>query len=278
VGAINIWSSSIESINNFNMIFNEKSPFYWMEYAINDKNKSLAILQFISHLSGRYIIVDTSIANSDKINDFFKSNDDVKLMYNTSFLNVYENTNYISEISIPKIIVNGNYSDPVFLQLNTSEYKNIAIIDAKNLQNNSNSNLDYVDRSTANINEIINRLNKNTNPATIIEYTKINPTLFKVKVDAQKPFMLEFTESYDPLWEVHVDRINKIKVRSENVHPIPVYSAINGFWITDTGTLEITIEYQQQKWLYNGLFISGFTFVGCVGYLLWNRRKSRAAQ
>lgn len=275
VGGINIWSSSAESINNFNMVFNEESIFYRMEYAINNNDGSFPVIQLISHLSAKYIIIDTSLPHSDIINAYFKSNDFVKPVYNTSILKVYENPNYIPEISIPKIIERADYYDPVLSQLSIYEYKNIAIIEDNNSMSNINTNLFNGELQTVNITNLRTRINKNEKSATIIEYEKLNPTLFKIKVDAQKPFMLKFAESYDPLWVVHVDKINETKVSRENIHPIPVYSTINGFWITDTGMLEITIEYLPQKWFYYGLFISGFVFIGCVGFLLWNKRKSK---
>ena len=58
--------------------------------------------------------------------------------------------------------------------------------------------------------------------------------------------MLSFAESYDPLWEARIYKNGKLvgKVRS-----IPVYSVINGFWINETGDLEIVIRYTPQDLL-----------------------------
>lgn len=50
----------------------------------------------------------------------------------------------------------------------------------------------------------------NETPATVQDYTKVNPTLWKVKVNATKPFMLTFAESYDPLWEARVYKDGKL--------------------------------------------------------------------
>jgi hypothetical protein len=43
----------------------------------------------------------------------------------------------------------------------------------------------------------------------VVSYTKINPTLWKVKVQAKKPFMLSFAEAYDPLWEARIYKEQK---------------------------------------------------------------------
>ena len=136
---------------------------------------------------------------------------------------------------------------------------------------------DYLDvawlYSTKNSNETLNELFKtNETPAVVINYTKINPTKYEVKVNASKPFMLSFAESYDPLWEARVYKADK---KSEVVKSIPLYSVINGFWIDETGDLEVEIRYKPQDWFVLGLWISGMTFFGCVGYLFYDWRRGR---
>ena len=114
-------------------------------------------------------------------------------------------------------------------------------------------------------------------PAQIKEYKKINPTLWKVKVNAQKPFMLSFAEAYDPLWEA---RIYKNGKKIKTVRSLPLYAVINGFWIDETGDLDIVIRYKPQDWFEIGLAISALTFLACIGYLVydWRRDGRRATQ
>jgi len=57
--------------------------------------------------------------------------------------------------------------------------------------------------------------------------------------------MLSFAEAYDPLWEA---RVYKDGRKIETVKSIPLYSVINGFWINETGNLEIIIRYTPQDW------------------------------
>jgi len=109
-------------------------------------------------------------------------------------------------------------------------------------------------------------------PAEVKNYKKINPTLWKVKVNAKRPFMLSFAEAYDPLWEA---RIYKNSKKIEKVKSIPLYSVINGFWIDQTGDLEIVIRYKPQDWFEIGLVISALTFIGCIGYLFYDWRKNK---
>ncbi|MCW3133025.1 MAG: hypothetical protein N2V78_01670 [Methanophagales archaeon] len=125
-------------------------------------------------------------------------------------------------------------------------------------------------------NETLNELFKtNETPPEVIGYTKINPTKYEVKVNATKPFMLSFAESYDPLWEA---RVYKDGEKVEVAKSIPLYSVINGFWIDETGDLEIEIRYKPQDWFELGLWISGITFIFCIGFLFYDWRRERRAE
>lgn len=109
-------------------------------------------------------------------------------------------------------------------------------------------------------------------PAEVKSFTKINPTLWKVKVSAKRPFMLSFAEVYDSLWEI---RVYKDGEKVQTVKSIPLYSVMNGFWIDETGELEIAVRYKPQDWFEIGLLISALTFIGCFGYLFYDWRKSK---
>ncbi|MFX0134302.1 MAG: carbohydrate binding domain-containing protein [Candidatus Hodarchaeota archaeon] len=110
------------------------------------------------------------------------------------------------------------------------------------------------------------KLNEELNQ--IIYSQKIDPTRYEVKVNATKPFMLSFAESYDPLW---VARVNGQKISS-----IPLYSVINGFWIEETGIIDVTIEYEPQRWFYCGSAISFTTLIACAIYLTNDLTKNKA--
>ncbi|RLI84816.1 MAG: hypothetical protein DRO98_08150, partial [Archaeoglobales archaeon] len=56
---------------------------------------------------------------------------------------------------------------------------------------------------------------------------------------------------------------------------IPLYSVINGFWVNETGNLEIVIRYTPQDWFELGLKISGLTFIDCISYLFYDRRREK---
>ncbi|MFQ6126429.1 MAG: carbohydrate binding domain-containing protein [Candidatus Heimdallarchaeota archaeon] len=95
-----------------------------------------------------------------------------------------------------------------------------------------------------------------------ISWKEIDSTKYVVSVDIQRPFMLAFAEAYDPLWTASVN--------GKEYKSLPLYSVINGFWIEDTGELEITIEYKPQRWFYYGAPIS---VIGLLGILVYVSKK-----
>jgi len=79
--------------------------------------------------------------------------------------------------------------------------------------------------------------------------------------------MLSFAESYDPLWICYVN--------DQKINSIPLYGVINGFYINQTGLLEITIEYEPQKWFYIGSIISLTTLTACTAHLTLTHPKTK---
>jgi len=106
----------------------------------------------------------------------------------------------------------------------------------------------------------------------IYKEKKINPTKYIVKLNAISSFLLVFKQTYDPNWQAIVLKDTK---QLEVVHSRHVYSVINGFWIDQTGDLEIVIRYKPQDWFEIGLVISALTFIGCIGYLIYDWRKNK---
>ena len=107
-------------------------------------------------------------------------------------------------------------------------------------------------------------------PVPEITYEKLSPAKYKVTVkDAKKPFVLAFGEAFDSLWTVRLPD-------GQSVEPVQLYSLINGFPISRTGTYDITIEYPPQSWFHLGLLISLLAILGCLAGLAWQEVKSRA--
>ena len=158
----------------------------------------------------------------------------------------------------------------------------------------------------------LNNLNLAQTPPTIT-FRKINPTRYEVKVkNATSPFFLVFSESYHPKWKAYIETNNeqnkekwqiiasypKLHVKeakhewyeftpqdikylfkkplSEKYHLL-----VNGYanaWYIDpkkigSSNFTITLYFWPQSLFYLGLFISGATLLGCLGYLGYERIK-----
>jgi glycosyltransferase involved in cell wall biosynthesis len=96
--------------------------------------------------------------------------------------------------------------------------------------------------------------------AKIIEYEMVNPCTYKLRVNASQPFLLMFSESYNPLW--------KALVEGEEISPIQAYSIVNGFFVNKTGNLAITIYFTGQTYVDVGLKISLASFLFTVAITL----------
>ena len=111
--------------------------------------------------------------------------------------------------------------------------------------------------------------------AQIVSYEMIEQTKYVVDVNATTPFVLAIAEAYNPLWVAHINNGGEISTS------FPLYSVINGFSINRTGQLQITIEYEPQKYFRYGSAITAISLSGSIGYLLLKTinqlfRKSRS--
>lgn len=178
-----------------------------------------------------------------------------------------DNNPLILEISDKKFEVNLTdkegklkwiYLDPIFLQKGQHSLQILpegeTIIDS------------LVVYSTTNSDETINDVFKHPRSATILSYKEIDPTKYVIHVNSQEPFMLAFTEAYDPLWRAYVN--------DEEIKPLPLYSIINGFWINKTGEYDVEIAYKPQEFFYIGATISSVAIIVCIGFLIFNWRKT----
>lgn len=153
------------------------------------------------------------------------------------------------------------------------------------------------------------------NDIPTITFQKINPTRYEIKVEnATNPFFIVFLDSYHPEWEAHINRelyvFNEMITQYNNTgvketkHEMkltimdisylfknPIHDnrhfLVNGYanaWYIDPlehgidENFTVTLYFKPQSYFYIGLIISGFTFIGCGGYLFWDRRKRKTAK
>ncbi|MGQ9507469.1 MAG: hypothetical protein ACUVTB_06410 [Candidatus Bathycorpusculaceae bacterium] len=105
-----------------------------------------------------------------------------------------------------------------------------------------------------------------------VDFLRVNPTLWRIKANRTEPFILSFAESFDSQWKAKVYRNGKLL---ETVNSTPLYGVFNGFWINQTGELDIVIEYEPQRWFFYGSIISLSTFLICTAYLTYTYTKPK---
>jgi hypothetical protein len=86
-----------------------------------------------------------------------------------------------------------------------------------------------------------------------LSYEMLNPTEYKVLIKTEIPFILCFSESFHPLWKAYVS--------GEEFESILSYSMMNAFFIDQIGSLEITISFIGQRYVYTGAIISVSTIL-----------------
>src|SRR5688572_4860344 len=107
----------------------------------------------------------------------------------------------------------------------------------------------------------------------VSEHSKLSPTKYNLEIkNATKPYMLTFSESYDPQWIAHVnkDHTNESSINIDNFRTdsIPLYSIVNGFYVNKTGSYTLTVEYQPQEWFIQAGTASLIVLISALGILL----------
>jgi len=94
-----------------------------------------------------------------------------------------------------------------------------------------------------------------------IEWKMINSAKYKVQVkNANQPFKLIFSETYNDLWQV--------KIGDEVINSQPHFELLNSFPIDKTGDFEMTVEFTAQKYVYLGGVVSLLTLLLAIGALI----------
>jgi hypothetical protein len=96
-------------------------------------------------------------------------------------------------------------------------------------------------------------------PQPDLEVLYRSPTQSLLRVNSTTPFLLVFTETYDPLWKMKVDG-------STFTDPMQVYYFLNGFAIDEPGQHVIEIEYTPQTWFNIGVVVTVITLLAFLAY------------
>jgi hypothetical protein len=112
-----------------------------------------------------------------------------------------------------------------------SPYKNYTF-----LRYQVNDSFAIIDSEAWNLSSSINKAQ--------LTYEKINPTQYRVKVNSSEPFFIVLSQNFDKNWNAYV-------VKSNNREKISTHILVNGFangwFINNSGSLEIIITYDLQE-------------------------------
>jgi len=85
--------------------------------------------------------------------------------------------------------------------------------------------------------------------APSVTYEEVNPCKYVANVNCTRPFLLAFSESYNPTWKAYVN--------NQEVSSVIVDSLANGFFINRTGSFDVVLYFTGQDIANAGLIISG---------------------
>ena len=112
-------------------------------------------------------------------------------------------------------------------------------------------------------------------PSSISSYNRIDSTKHVVAIkNATRPYIISFTESYDPYWTAYsIDSNTKTALSDKDtnfrVNSIPLYGVTNGFYINKTGNYNLVIEYEPQKWFIQGSIASTISVIAILLLILF---------
>lgn len=126
-------------------------------------------------------------------------------------------------------------------------------------------------------------------PYQKVNFTYINPTTYTINLkNISKPFYLNFTDSYNPNWELHIGNVswmeplyrtnyflsvkhfaNDAGLNSFYVDPHQICSTSQNCTKNKDGSysMNVTLYFEPQSYVYMGLIIGGITLIGVSGYL-----------
>jgi hypothetical protein len=92
----------------------------------------------------------------------------------------------------------------------------------------------------------------------ILEYRKITPYQWSVRVNVSAPYILTLAETFDRAWTASFP--------GGEEKSILVNGIMNGFYIDNVGTYEIILQYRPQRIFELGFIISLITIASYAGY------------
>lgn len=123
----------------------------------------------------------------------------------------------------------------------------------------------YSGQEDASLTEILGKADS----APVVAWRRHNASKYTVTVATDRPFVLGFADLYDPRWSALVN--------GQKAGSFPLYGIVNGFYIEQTGDLEIIVEFEPQRCFLPGMVLTGLT-LGVFLVLVGGRVTGRLAR
>ena len=243
------------------------TSFFNRFQAVMLEQDRLPLGEILAILGSRYVILDDSAMPTAKFGypDLVKAkqkllnNPELQVVLQTEFLTVLENRSFVGEVFTSDGIVVIDSLDELFEMPQLSIGDSAAVL-RKDIQQLA------LPASLMPHREQISHAEMGESHVT--SYSHLSPTAYAVSVRTDKPFLLVFSESYDPLWTAVVNG-------EKEYTSIPVAGVVNGYWIEETGELEIRVEYKAQRAFAKGATLSLITAILLGAYWILKRLTSR---
>jgi hypothetical protein len=128
-----------------------------------------------------------------------------------------------------------------------------------------NKNVEYFSNNLS----VINGDTKDPRKVKVFNVKEVNSSEWSMDVESSTPFILNFAEAYNPLWQATVKKDNKSSV----VMSSQLDGMINGFYISSTGKSHITLSYAPQEKYNRDFLISLGVFIIMIGGVVLLQRK-----
>lgn len=183
------------------------------------------------------------------------SDPELQIVFQTEYLTVFENRSFAGEVftSDGMVIIDSLDELSEMSEMRVNDFVPVLREDIQQLPLPASLTPDGQYVSCAQVGE-----------SHLTYYRHLSPTAYEVFVHTDKPFLLVVSESYDPLWTAVVND-------EKEYSSIPVSGIVNGYWIEETGELEIRVEYQGQRAFTQGGRLSLFTAILLGTYWMYKK-------
>jgi hypothetical protein len=138
---------------------------------------------------------------------------------------------------------------------------------------NHGSSWGQVTRITRAPNGLLLLYTNSSNNAPVVEYVKDDPTRYIVKAEAEQPFILVFSETFDEGWKAYYGTPNWVEAfyanRIQDNEHFSVNGYANAWYFNKTGSIIITLYFLPQSLYYIGIIVSSGTMTALTIYILY---------